>query len=91
MRGRAGAALMLLAAGCTAEPPPVVMAEAPVFTPAPVPSNKCAPVVKPSAAEGAAALVGAVAMTALAAAGRGVRNTGQESAPQRVAANGQRC
>ena len=89
--GPAGAALMLLAAGCTAEPPPVVMAEASVFTPAPVPSSKCAPIVKRSAGEDAAALVGAIVMTALAAAGGRMSNVGKEPVLHRTAANGQRC
>ena len=48
-RGRIGTALAMLAAGCTADPPTVAVADAPVFTPAPVPSSRCAPVVKPSA------------------------------------------
>ena len=93
MPSRAGLALMLLAAGCVAEPPAVTMAEAPVFTPAPVPSSKCGPVVGQSAGEGAAALVGAVAMTALAAAagGRGMNHIGKEPKPLRTAPNGQRC
>ena len=92
MRGRVGLALMLLAAGCAAEPPSVVVAEAPVFTPAPVPSSRCAPVVRRSAGEDAAAFTGALMAIGLSAATRGnMRNVGKEPVPQRTAANGQRC
>ena len=92
MRGRIGVALAMLAVGCTAEPPTVAVADAPVFTPAPVASSRCAPVVRPSAGEGAAAMVGALVVASLAvAAHANVGSIGQQPASPRIAANGQRC
>lgn len=91
MRPRFGIALMLLAAGCTAEPQAVAMADAPAFTPAPVPSNTCAPTVRLGRGEAAAGIAGALMMVGLSAAGGNVKNLGNQGVPPPTAANGQRC